>query len=71
MSGGKACACPEKKKPMDQRVWHVLQWRSNHSAFNGYHHTPSNYSSVQCAACGAVWRTNAPYQDVLKHKATT
>lgn len=61
MSQGAACKCPESKKPVAQRHWVVLQRRCNHSAFNGYHWTASEYSSVQCHECGAVWRTKADY----------
>jgi hypothetical protein len=48
--------------------WVVLQRNGNCSAFNGYHWTPSDYSSVMCAkpgGCGRVWRTNAAYVDRL------
>jgi hypothetical protein len=54
MSGGTACKC----KP---RTVRVLQYRSNHSAFNGYRHTRSAYSAVECVTCGARWRTKAAY----------
>lgn len=75
MSGGKACQCSEKTEPLSQpagsnrpaRLWRASQWRCNHSAFNGYHHTPSAYSSVTCIRCGAYWRTKAPYADSLQH----
>lgn len=41
--------------------WVVLQRKCNYSAFNGYHYTPSAYSTVKCNFCGAVWRTKAAY----------
>jgi hypothetical protein len=44
----------------------VTQRRCNHSAFNGYHRTPSDYSSVRCQACGCSWRTKASYADLVK-----
>jgi hypothetical protein len=50
-----------------QADWVVLQRKCNHSAFNGYHWTPSDYSSVRCGhpGCGRVWRTKAAYVDSL------
>lgn len=65
MSGGKICQCPEAGKPLDQRRWRVLDYKCNHSAFNGYHQTPSDYSALTCKGCGAVWRTKAAYVDRL------
>lgn len=76
MSGGQACQCSEKREPIrvaensnrPGRLWRVLQYRCNHSAFNGYHCTSSDYSSIQCLRCGSVWRTKAPYADSLPHR---
>lgn len=67
MSGGLICRCPESKKPLLQRRWRVTQYRCNHSAFNGYHTTPSAYSHIICEAprCTGSWRTRAPYADAL------
>lgn len=45
--------------------WVVLQRKCNHSAFNGYHWTPSDYSCLRCTECGRVWRTKAAYVDGL------
>lgn len=47
--------------------WEVLQRLGNASAFNGYHWTPSDYSSIHCRAggCGRVWRTKAAYVSQL------
>jgi hypothetical protein len=45
--------------------WLVLQRLCNHSAFNGYHWTPSDYSAIRCGACGRVWRTRAAYVATL------
>lgn len=61
MSGGTGCTCPERKAPIAARRWRVIQRRCNHSAFNGYHYTPSEWSSVTCIACGRAWRTKAGY----------
>lgn len=63
-----ACRCKEKNK---RENWRIMQYRCNHSAFNGYRRTPSNYSSLQCLICTRVWRTKAEYVDeiYLKHGA--
>lgn len=76
MSGGASCQCSEKSEPLTQpdganrpaRLWRVLQRRCNHSAFNGYHMTPSAYSTIQCLRCGAAWRTKAQYVWSLKDR---
>ena len=59
MSGGTVCKCGNRD------AWRVYQRRCNHSAFNGYRRTPSDYSSVGCERCLAVWRTKAKYVDTL------
>lgn len=66
MSGGTKCKCPESKKPMRERLWLVAQRWCNHSAFNGYKYTPSDYSSIHCGNCSASWRTKAGYVNELK-----
>ncbi len=73
MSGGTACNCLERFEPLTAqpgankppRLWRNLQYRCNHSAFNGYHYTPSDWSSIVCLRCGACWRTKAGYADEL------
>lgn len=67
MSGGPVCYC-EARRTADGRAryWRVVQYRCNHSAFNGYHQTRSRYSGVRCLACGAYWRTDAVYVERLK-----
>jgi len=65
MSGGNDCRCEESKKPLSKRRWHVYQRRCNHSAFNGYHRTRSDWSSLGCASCRAVWRTKAIYVGII------
>ncbi len=65
MSGGTACKCPERKKPIGERRWECLRYKCNFSAFNDYRRTSSDYSEIQCAACGAVWRTKAAWVDQL------
>lgn len=53
MSMGNRCKC---RAPLV-----VTQRRCNHSAFNGYKYTPSDWSEVRCTACGWSWRTKAKY----------
>lgn len=67
MSQGLCCSCPESKKPLADRRWIVIQRNANASAFNGYRLTYSDYSAVQCHACGHVWRTKAAYVTDLKN----
>ncbi len=54
MSGAPACKC----KP---RNLVIIDYRCNHSAFNGYHRTPSDYSCLRCLTCGSYFRTKADY----------
>lgn len=65
MSGGNACQCAEREKPLRERAWVVLQRWCNHSAFNGYRYTPSEWSALMCRECHASWRTKAKYVDEL------
>lgn len=66
MSGGEICRCPESKKPIKERRWGVTDYKCNHSAFNGYHWTPSDYSALVCLECRAIWRTKAAYVDDIQ-----
>lgn len=66
MSVSFSCHCEERKKPVNQRNWRVLQRNCNHSAFSGYRYTRSDYSSVVCLTCGVEGRTKAAYVDNLK-----
>ena len=61
MSGGTFCRC---EKP-DRRNWRVTQRNCNHSAFSGYHFTPSDYSAISCLLCHSSWRTKAGYVDSI------
>lgn len=45
--------------------WRVRQRLCNHSAFNGYHETPSAYSGLVCLECQATWRTKASYVSTI------
>jgi hypothetical protein len=49
--------CPECSHG-DLEVQHR---QHNHSAFNGYRYTPSDYSEVRCKTCDWRWRTRAKY----------
>ena len=68
MSGGTACACAERQVPIAERLWVVRQFCSNHSAFNGYRETSSDYSAISCLVCDALWRTKAKYVSLLGHR---
>lgn len=61
MSGGTACNCQQRAKPVKERAWRVTQLKCNHSSFNGNRYTPSDWSAVRCLACRASWRTKAAY----------
>lgn len=65
MASGYYCTCAEKTKPPKDRNWVIIQRNCNHSAFNGYHETASDYSEVQCRICLCSWRTKGAYTDVL------
>jgi hypothetical protein len=76
MSGGMACKCDERKEPIGNpchsnrpgRLWRVVTYRCNHSAFHGGYQA-SRYSGLTCLRCGNHWRTKAPYADALPHLA--
>jgi hypothetical protein len=65
MSGGRACTCT----PQDRSKWRVMHYKCNHSAFNGYHTTPSQWSALCCTACGSHWRTKAAYVAMIPEGA--
>lgn len=54
-----ACTCGNRSG------WMVLCLRHNHSAFNGYRWTGSDYSLVRCFSCRNIWRTKAAYVSTL------
>jgi len=60
------CHCPERKKPVAERNWVVVQRNARCSAFDGYRVKSSDFSAVQCRSCRATGRTNAAYVDQLK-----
>jgi len=61
-----SCNCAERKKPVTERNWIVVNRECNYSAFSGYRWTPSRYSLVHCRECRALGRTKAKYVDQLK-----
>lgn len=63
MSGGPACINPKVHRAGGH--WHIVQFMCNHSAFNGYKYTHSEYSEVHCRECGRFWRTKAGYVHTL------
>lgn len=75
-AGGPACRNSEHRP-----FWRIADYRCNHSAFNGYHYTPSDYSAIVCQAkaelgpCNervqqnAWWRTKAAYVEQLADPA--
>lgn len=62
MSGGVLCRCAVR----DRSRWVVRDDHCNHSAFNGYRWTSSDWSAVECLECGSIWRTKAKYVDELR-----
>lgn len=66
MSQSFNCHCPERKKPVKDRAWVVVQRQCNHSAFSGYAYTPSDWSCIWCKGCHALGRTKAKYVSLLK-----
>lgn len=66
MSGGVGCSCPREGGEKARRAWwRVVTYHANHSAFNGYRYTPSDYSECYCTRCNARWRTKATYVTTL------
>lgn len=65
MSARNKCICGRKRGDYTDLI--VTQRRCNHSAFNGYHRTPSDYSNVVCTrkGCWGTWRTKASYVESL------
>ena len=71
MTVGNSCECPGTRKEKIKN-WVVTQYKCNHSAFNGYHYTSSDYSAVICNGpginnngCRGCWRTKADYVEDL------
>lgn len=64
MSQGTFCRDPKRHRGR----WYVVQFRCNHSAFNGGRRTPSAYSEVVCPECPTVWRTKAKYVDDIYYR---
>lgn len=60
-----SCKCQERKKPVRERNWRVINYRSRCSAFDGYKTMRSDYSDVECNSCGSCGRTKAGFVDTL------
>ena len=56
-----ACRCSERKRPIKERNWMVVEYQCHYSAFCGYRETYSDYSLLECQTCHAMWRTKANY----------
>lgn len=67
MGNSFCCHCEERTKPVQERKWIVIKRNCNHSAFNGYHRTYSDYSTVFCTNCHALGRTKANFVRYLKN----
>jgi hypothetical protein len=65
MSKGTACTC-EGTKDDRMNFWRIIQFKCNHSAFNGNKETASDYSSFRCIRCGHVWRSKSDYVYTVK-----
>lgn len=62
MSTGQFCSCGRDPRT-DKEDLVVTALKCNHSAFNGYHYTPSAWSAVRCIrpGCHGQWRTKSSY----------
>lgn len=62
------CSCGRKKGDKTDLV--VIKRNYNQSAFNGYHRTYSEYSTVSCTriGCNGMWRTKAEYVKTIQDK---
>lgn len=60
-----AMTCADGQAGHPLGLCRVVVYRGNHSAFNGYAFTPSDYSAVECTGCGTFWRTSAAYVEEL------
>lgn len=60
---------PPNCKEHGKKFWRIVHYKHNHSAFNGYHRTYSEWSSIICVApgCLASWRTEAAYVEKLEY----
>ena len=62
-----SCICENRnKKEFRLKYWEIRQYKCNHSAFNGYRYTPSDYSEIHCLECNHFWRTKADYVEELQ-----
>lgn len=69
MSSAVPCRCTGTKEER-MKYWVIVTFMGNYSAFNGYHYTSSDYSSIRCLRCQGTWRTKAKYVITLTHQST-
>lgn len=53
--------CPASCHGRERENVRIVHRNHNHSAFNGYHRTWSEYTGVVCINCGRSWRTKAAW----------
>ncbi|MDH3382096.1 MAG: hypothetical protein OEL54_05285, partial [Flavobacteriaceae bacterium] len=63
-----ACKCEERKRPVTERNWAVVDRKMVYRSPNGYGHRymSSDYSTITFHSCGNFWRTKSNYVDLLK-----
>lgn len=71
-----ACRCGERARPFAidlspgsnerPRQWFVLRRNESYSAFNGYRHQWSDFSTIECRVCGGWWKTKAKWVSLLR-----
>ena len=47
-----ACKCKERKKPIENREWFVIDRNCNYSAFNGYRWTLATIQACNAGSAG-------------------
>lgn len=65
MSSSKRCGCRKIPPKERRKAWRVVKRNCSHSAFNGYRHARSDYSTVFCVTCQRCWRAKYPFMDSL------
>lgn len=66
-----SCSCEERKKPVTERNWVVVEYKWNSGAFVAGDGEYSDYSEVRCLSCCARGRTKAKYVEKLRHMDRT
>lgn len=67
MSYAFSCNCPERRVPLAERKWFVVQrkYRLNVTRYSRFPVT-SKCSLIECAVCDARWYTAAKYAERLR-----